>query len=136
MKKIIFYITGILMLPVTLGFAQSKITDEYVNHSIENGRKYIFAIFKPGPNQSLNEDSVANEQMAHLKYLFTLQEEGKVSIFGPFFNEENLDGICIFNSTSKEEVRKLVENDPHIKSVYLVYELRVWFGIPGQSLTN
>ena len=134
MKKTLLFLSGILMIGATLTRAQTPVTDQYVQHIISSGRQYMIAILKAGPNQSIREDSLENEQMEHLKYLFTLREKGKLPIFGPFYNSGDLAGFCIFNSTSETEVKSLLDADPHVKSGYLVYEVHSWFGIPGDAL--
>lgn len=134
MRKFLVIISGVFVLSVSVVYGQAPITDRYVQHIITTGRQYIIAILRAGPNQSLSEDSVESEQMAHLKYLFRLREDGKLPIFGPFFNSGDLRGFCIFNSTSMGEVKSLMEADPHIRSGYLEYELHSWFGIPGDAL--
>ncbi len=134
MKKYLFIIVGLILITSASVYAQSEVTDDYVQHIITTGRQYIIAILKNGPNRSMSDDSVENEQMQHLRYLFTLRQEGKLPIYGPFYNSGDLAGFCIFNSTNEEEVKTLMDADPHVKSGYLVYELHSWYGIPGDSL--
>jgi len=134
MKRFIFCVAMISFLPMVRANSQSRVTDEYVQHVISEGKQYIVVLLKAGPNKSLSEDSIADEQMMHLKYLFTLKEEGKLPIFGPFYNGGDYMGFCIFNSSSKEEVKNLIEADPHVKSGYMTYEMFSWFGIPGDGL--
>lgn len=134
MKKTLLLLSVILLMCVTISRAQTPITDHYVQHIITTGRQFMVAILKAGPNQSIQEDSLENEQMAHLKYLFTLREEGKLPVFGPFYNSGDLKGFCIFNTTSEAEVKSLMDADPHVKSGYLIYEVYSWFGIPGDTL--
>ena len=134
MNKTLLLLFGIFLGCVTAGYAQTTITDQYVQHTISSGRQFVIAILKAGPNQSIQEDSLEDEQMDHLKYLFTLREKGKLPIFGPFYNSGDLRGFCIFNTTSEAEVKELLDADPHVKSGYLVYELHSWFGIPGDTL--
>lgn len=134
MKKSILFLFGFLMVCVTVSRAQTPITDHYVQHMITTGRQYMVAILKAGPNQSIQEDSLENEQMDHLKYLFTLRDKGMLPIFGPFYNSGDLREFCIFNTSSKAEVKSLMDADPHVKSGYLVYEVHSWFGIPGDTL--
>ena len=134
MKRILPFLIGILIFSVTISRAQSPITDEYVQHTITAGRQYIVAILKAGPNQAIQEDSLENEQMNHLKYFFTLREKGKLPIFGPFYDSGDLQGFCIFNTTSKAEVKRLLDADPHVKSGYLIYEVHSWYGWPGDAL--
>jgi len=134
MKKYIVIVSGLPIFLTSKSFGQTQISDEYVQHIITTGRQYIVAILKTGTNKSLSEDSIENEQMSHLKYLFRLRDQGKLPIFGPFYNSGDLLGFCIFNSTSEGEVKSLMDGDPHVKSGYMTYEVYSWFGIPGDSL--
>jgi uncharacterized protein YciI len=72
--------------------------------------------------------------MEHLRYLFQLRAEGKLVINGPVLDDAELKGISIFNTTDKEEVRRLSDGDPAVKAGRLVYEIYEWFGIPGDRL--
>ena len=49
-------------------------------------------------------------------------------------DDSDLQGVGIFQSTDKEEVKKLCEGDPAVKAGRLVYEIYSWFGLPGDSL--
>ncbi len=72
--------------------------------------------------------------MEHPHYLFQLHAEGKLLINGPVVDDPDLRGMSIFNTTDKEQVQKLSEDDPAVKAGRLVYEIYSWFGIPGQCL--
>jgi uncharacterized protein YciI len=133
MKKNLFLMVAVLFSTAPI-YAQETVTDEYVQRTIGKGRQYIVVILKEGKNLGLDEAAQAKEQEAHLKYLFTLKEQGKLPIFGPFFNSGELSGLCVFNSDNMEEVKSLIEGDPHIKSGHLIYEIHQWFSIPGSAL--
>ena len=47
---------------------------------------------------------------------------------GPFFGNEDLRGIYIFDVQSIDEARLLTETDPSIKQGVLVMELKEWYG--------
>ena len=134
MKKLFFTHCALLFLSISFTYSQVTVTDEYVQHEIEKGKQYLVVILKSIPQPGISEDSMADEQEAHLKYLFTLKEKGKLPVFGPFFNSGDLEGLCIFNSDNTDEVKRLIEGDPHVKAGHLTYEIHPWFGIPGYSL--
>lgn len=133
MKKILLLLAIIIFSTAAI-YAQETVTDEYVQHAIGRGRQYIVVILKEGKSSVLDEAAQLKEQEEHLKYLFTLKEQGKLPIFGPFFNSGELSGLCVFNSDNKEEVKALIEADPHVKSGQLIYEIHQWFSIPGFEL--
>lgn len=95
----------------------------------EYGMKtYVMAFLKAGPNRL--KDSVARNQlqMAHLKNILRLANEGKLVVAGPFLDDQDIKGIFIFNVTTVEEAKKLTETDPAIKAGSLVMELHPWYG--------
>ncbi len=60
----------------------------------------------------------------HLAYLNKIIEEGKVLAKGPFTDHSG--GLIIFKTSSYEEARKLIENDPVILNQSRQYELKEW----------
>lgn len=105
--------------------AQKLGADEY------GMKTYVMAFLKEGPNRI--KDSVArNElQMAHLKNIMRLANEGKLIVAGPFLDNQPIRGIFIFNVSTVEEAKKLTETDPAIKAGSLVMELHPWYGSAG-----
>ena len=72
--------------------------------------------------------------MEHLRYLLQLRAEGKLLVNGPVIEDPELKGVSIFNTTDREEVRRLSDADPAVKAGRLVYEIYDWFGLPGDGL--
>lgn len=91
-------------------------------------KKYVMAFLKKGPNRDLDKDSAMKLQMAHLKNINRLAEEGKLVLAGPFFGSQNLRGIYIFNVESIIEAEELTNTDPAIKAGSLEMELLEWYG--------
>lgn len=91
-------------------------------------KKYIFAFLKRGPNRSLPKEEAAQLQNAHLQNIMRLAEEGKLILAGPFFGNDDLRGIYIFDVETLEEAKSLTETDPAIKAGSLVMELKEWYG--------
>jgi len=66
-----------------------------------------------------------------------LAEMGKLVLAGPFFGNESMRGIFIFDVETKEEAEALTDTDPAVISGVLKMELREWYGsvaviiIPG-----
>ena len=111
-----------------------SITDEYIMDQIKQGKQYILLLLKRGSNRGENEEEIEKIQMGHLHHLFKLKAEGKLVLAGPVDTDVDLRGIGIFNLTDMEQVKKLVEEDPAVKSGRLTYEIYPWFGIPGDGL--
>jgi len=94
-------------------------------------KTYVMAFLKAGPVRI--KDSVARNalQMAHLKNIMRLADEGKLIVAGPFLDDQPIRGIFIFNVSTVEEAKKLTETDPAIKAGSLVMELHPWYGSAG-----
>lgn len=115
-------------------YAQEKVTVQYIQESISKGKQYTVVFLKANSTYRGDSRVVEENQPKHLEYLFTLKAQGKLPLFGPFSGSGDLRGFCIFNSPDQEEVKQLIDNDPHVKAGYLTYEMHLWFGIPGDRL--
>ncbi|HET8580664.1 MAG TPA: YciI family protein [Nitrospiraceae bacterium] len=113
---------------------KAVVTDEFIQKTIASGKEYCLRIYKAGPCRNQPNDEVEQIQAAHLRYLFQLRAEGKLVINGPVLDDPELKGISIFDTTDKEEVKRLSDGDPAVKAGRLVYEIYGWFGIPGDCL--
>lgn len=91
-------------------------------------KPYVMAFLKRGPNRSQDSITAAKLQRAHLDNISKLAEEGKLILAGPFFGNDDLRGIYIFNVETIEEAQKLTETDPAIQEGRLVMELNQWYG--------
>lgn len=111
-----------------------KFTSEQIMEKVAKGRAFTLLILFAG-NPVPDDDGVVNQmQLQHLAHLFTMEAEGKCCVFGPVSNHEELHGIIIFNTTSKDDIHHWMADDPYIKAGHLKYELYDWFTIPGQSI--
>ncbi|MBS1545115.1 MAG: hypothetical protein JST14_15880 [Bacteroidetes bacterium] len=119
-------------------FAQtSAITQEEIMQMVSKGKGYTLVFLKKGPNrETVDKATLEKNQMDHLRHMMNLKRQGVLPLFGPFTDEGDIRGICIYNSTDKEKVMEWLAMDPHIKSGYLTYEIKPWFGIPGDQLPN
>ena len=91
-------------------------------------KQYVMAFLKAGPNRSTDSAARIKLQMAHLKNITRLADEGKLIIAGPFMDDQPIKGIFIFNVSTIEEAKKLTETDPAIQAGSLVMELHPWYG--------
>ena len=91
-------------------------------------KQYVMAFLKAGPNRLKDSAARMQLQMAHLKNITRLADEGKLIVAGPFMDDQPIKGIFIFNVTTIQEAKKLTETDPAIKAGSLVMELHPWYG--------
>lgn len=93
-------------------------------------KNYVFCILKTGPNDSKVKGKERDDIFAgHFANIGRLAEAGQLAIAGPFGdNDKSYRGLFIFNVTTVDEARKLVETDPTVKAGVLVAELTPWYG--------
>jgi len=91
-------------------------------------KKYVMAYLKRGPNRNRDSAEASQLQMAHLKNITRMAEEGTLVLAGPFLDNDDVRGIYIFDVETVEEARILTETDPAIKAGSLIMELRPWYG--------
>ena len=91
-------------------------------------KKYVMAFLKRGPNRDLDSLKAAELQAAHMANIGKMAEAGKLVLAGPFFGNDDLRGIYIFDVQSLEEAKALTESDPAIQAGSLVMELKEWYG--------
>lgn len=109
-------------------------TSQEIMQKVAKGKPFTLLILFAGDPVPDDDNLVNQMQLEHLAHLFTMEEEGKCSVFGPISNHEELHGIIIFNTVNKENIHKWMEHDPYIKAGHLKYELYDWFTIPGQKI--
>lgn len=90
-------------------------------------KKYVMAFLKSGPNRLQDSAARMQLQMAHLKNITRLANEGKLVVAGPFMDDQPIKGIFIFNVESIEEAKTLTETDPAIKAGSLIMELHPFY---------
>lgn len=113
---------------------KAEITDEFIMKSSEAGKQYCLRLYRKGPKRDQPPEEADRIQMEHLRYLFGLRAEGKIVINGPVIDESGLSGMAIFNTTDKEEVKRLSAEDPAVRAGRVVYEVYDWYGLPGDCL--
>ncbi|HEV7644377.1 MAG TPA: YciI family protein [Pyrinomonadaceae bacterium] len=91
-------------------------------------KQYIFAILRVGKAKRPEGKEMEALQAGHMKNIMKLDEEGKLSLAGPFMDGGEMRGLFIFNVKTVEEARKLVESDPLISGGYLEAEFHPWYG--------
>lgn len=99
-------------------------------------KKYVMAFLKRGPNRSPDSAKAMELQMAHLKNIQRMAEEGTLVLAGPFFGSGEVRGIYIFDVPDLEKARELVKTDPAIQAGSLEMELREWYGSAALMAVN
>ncbi|MBS1612942.1 MAG: hypothetical protein JST49_08990 [Bacteroidetes bacterium] len=97
----------------------------------DNLKPYYMVLLKKGPNRSQDSVTAARIQKEHLENINRMAESGKLNIAGPFLDEGELRGVFVFDSNSEEEVRRMVEADPAVRSGRLTYEIHPWMTQKG-----
>ena len=70
-------------------------------------KKYVMAFLKSGTVKIKDSAARMELQMAHLKNITRLADEGKLVVAGPFMDDQPIRGIFIFNVSTIEEAKKL-----------------------------
>lgn len=115
---------------------QQTWTAETIMQKVAGGKPYTLLHLLAGKALPEDENLVNQMQLAHLAHLFTLEEQGNISVYGPVVNNTKLRGIIIFNTNDHESIALLMATDPYIRAGYLRYELFDFFSIPGQQLAG
>jgi uncharacterized protein YciI len=91
-------------------------------------------LFRPGPHRDQDEETAEAIQRAHLAHLFELEATGRLCLFGPVLDADDLRGIGVLTVSTRAEAEALVARDPAVQSGRLILEVRPWFTLPGGSL--
>jgi len=93
-----------------------------------NWVQFQLAILKMGPKWDATKEEDRNGILKqHLGNVVAMLDSGKAVIAGPFGDDTGLAGIFILRSTSPEEAKTWVDNDPAVKAGLLVAEMHPWW---------
>lgn len=139
MKKLILTLT-LFLSGILVTFAQSTY-DEALAKKLgadERGmKKYVMAFLLRGDRVSEYTPEQRQEiQAGHMANIAKMAEMGKLVLAGPFFGNEDLRGIYVFNVQSLEEAKALTETDPAIIAGVLKMDLKEWYGSAGLMMVN
>jgi hypothetical protein len=107
------------------------ITDDYMKQMITKTKEYTIVILKAAQKRNVPETEKIIWE--HARRNFSLREEGKLSIVCPINDETEVKGIGIF-STSEEETKKIMDEDPAVKAGIFIYETHPCRSFPGDML--
>lgn len=97
----------------------------------EELKAYYLVILKKGPHRDQDSTTAEQIQKGHMENITKMAEAGKLNVAGPFLDDGDLRGIFVFNLSSEQEVRALVDNDPAVKAGRLIYEIHPWMTAKG-----
>jgi uncharacterized protein YciI len=97
-------------------------------------QKYFMAFLKSGTTRSQSKEEAMELQQKHLAYIQKLNNEGHISLSGPFAGDGEIRGILVFNTATIEEARKLANQDPSVKAGRLIIEIHPWWAAKGSKL--
>jgi uncharacterized protein len=100
-------------------------------------KKYVMAFLIRGDRVSEYTPEQRQEiQAGHMANIGKMAEMGKLILAGPFFGNEELRGIYIFDVQSIEEAKALTETDPAIQKGVLKMDLKEWYGSAALMMVN
>lgn len=97
-------------------------------------KTYYMVFLVAGDNRLQDSVTAAKIQKEHLEHLTKMWNEGKMDIAGPFLDEGDAKGICVYNVKTLEEAKQLAESDPAVKSGRLKVIVRPWMSMKGAVL--
>ena len=109
----------------------TTITDDYMRQMISTTKQYCVVILKATAKR---KDAGAEKIVwEHARRNFMLRADGVLSIVCPINDESDIKGIGIFNAPV-EEVKKIMDEDPGVKTGIFTYEIHLSRSFPGDSL--
>lgn len=92
-------------------------------------RKYVMAFLLRGDRVAEYTPEQRQEiQAGHMANISKMADMGKLIVAGPFFGNDDLRGIYIFDVQTLEEAKTLTETDPAIQAGVLKMDLKEWYG--------
>ncbi|MBL7887964.1 MAG: hypothetical protein JNL24_00335 [Bacteroidia bacterium] len=128
MKNILFLI--LFLLSASLLFSQEKNEFEKKYEM----KTYYMVFLKKGPNRDQDSATVAKLQEQHIAHLTKMADAGKMDLAGPFMDNGEIRGICVYNVATKEEAEKLANEDPMVKAGRLIVEIHPWYAAKDSKL--
>ena len=97
----------------------------------DNLKPYFFVLLKKGPNRNQDSVTAVQIQKGHMDNINRLAASGKLNVAGPFLDEGDMRGIYVFDCSSEDSVKAMIEGDPAIKAGRLIYEIHPWMTQKG-----
>lgn len=100
-------------------------------------KKYVMAFLLRGDRVAeYTPDQRQEIQAGHMANIGKMAEMGKLVLAGPFFGNDDLRGIYIFDVQSIDEAKALTETDPAIQAGVLKMDLKEWYGSAALMMVN
>jgi uncharacterized protein YciI len=82
-----------------------------------------------------DDDTLDELQDAHVAYVRSLVERGKIAVCGPLAAEPGADlkGVAVFRTTV-DEARELARRDPAVQAGRLAFQAVTWWAEKGRIL--
>lgn len=132
MKPFLIIFATIFLFPCLL-IAQDTQFDQSLAEKLKADdygmRKFVIAFLFAGDRVSeYSTEERAEIQKGHMANITKLAEMEKLILAGPFFGNDAMRGIFVFDVDSKEEAEKLTNTDPAVIAGVLRMELKEWYG--------
>jgi len=112
----------------------SDVTDDYMRAMLKTTNRYTLIVLHRTPKRS--EPGADRIVWEHGRRNFELRRDGLLCIVGPVARDEtDVTGVCIF-STDLGQTRKLMDEDPAVKTGIFTYETHLMEGFPGDALAR
>jgi hypothetical protein len=112
---------------VTLNF---EVEPVLLKEHVAKMKRFGMIVLERGPNYGSTESVMP----AHATYWLKRREEGVVLINGPVLEDPNIVGIGLFQTDDREEIEKLMTQDPGIMTGRFSYRFMHLLGTPGDRL--
>ena len=98
-------------------------------------KRYVMILLYRGDQaNAFNSEELKEIQDGHMANINRLAEEGKILMAGPMGENEDLRGIFVLDTDSKEEALEWVAGDPAIKVGRLRPEAHIWWTAKGSTM--
>ncbi|HLP49823.1 MAG TPA: YciI family protein [Chitinophagales bacterium] len=97
----------------------------------DNLKPYFFVLLKKGPNRTQDSLTAAKIQRGHLDNINRLAASGKLNVAGPFLDDGDMRGIFVFDCSTEDSVKTMLDADPAINAGRLSYEIHPWMTQKG-----
>ncbi|EAZ79589.2 YciI family protein [Algoriphagus machipongonensis] len=131
MKRLLvtlFFLSGLSVATMAQSEYDEKLAKE-LGADQYGMKKYVIAFLYRGDKVADYSDEERSKlQQGHMANINRMAEDGKLVMAGPFFGNEDLRGLYIFDVQSIEEAKSLTETDPSIQAGVLKMDLKEWYG--------